>query len=64
MSERLCSDDLKIIKHQIIFKKSHQEIIDFMVRQFGLEKTEAESVYEQLVTEVQRDQKNIRYGDL
>ncbi|EOE2144730.1 hypothetical protein V6X42_18765 [Serratia marcescens] len=64
MNEKLCSDDVKIIKHQIIFKKSQIEIVDFMVRQFGLEKTEAESVYEQLVTEVHRDQKNIRYGDL
>lgn len=64
MNEKLCSDDVKIIKRQIIFNKSHPEIIDFMVRQFGLEKTEAESVYEQLVTEVHRDQKNIRCGDL
>ncbi|EPA9112796.1 MAG: hypothetical protein E7G96_13650 [Serratia liquefaciens] len=64
MNEKLCSDDLKIIKHQIIFKKSHPEIIEFMVHQFGLEKEEAEEVFKQLVTEVHRDQKNIRYGDL
>lgn len=64
MNEKLCSDDIKIIKHQIIFKKPQAEIIDFMVRQFGLEKTDAEAVYERLVTEVHNDQKNVRYDDL
>lgn len=61
MNEKLCSDDVKIIKSRIIFKKSHYEIIDFMVRQFGLEKNEAKVLYEKLVAEVHNDQKNIRY---
>ncbi|OKP30170.1 hypothetical protein [Serratia fonticola] len=62
MSEKLLSDDIKIIKSQIIFNKSHPEIIDFMVRQLGLKKKEAEKVYKKLVAEVHRDQKNIRYN--
>lgn len=64
MNEKLCSDDVKIIKHQIIFKKNQAEIIRFMVHQLGLKKSVAEAVYERLFTEVHHDQKNVRYDDL
>lgn len=48
---KLLDDDVKLIRHQLLFRKPYGEVIRFMVNQLGLTKSEATSVYEDIAIE-------------
>jgi len=48
---KILEDDIKLIRHQILFNKPYGEVISFAVNQLGLTSPEAIALYDELAVE-------------
>ncbi|WP_210515119.1 hypothetical protein [Pantoea ananatis] len=57
---KLLDEDVKLVRQQIIFRKSGDEVINFMVNQLGLARDEAMAVYDEIVIECHGSWRNVK----
>jgi len=61
MNKKLLDEEVRMIKHRIIFRKPYGETINLMANSFGLGREEAQKEYEKLVLQVHEEQSTIKY---